>query len=68
MNFEERISLDATVFGTTVIRNCVLKTFPQRCWGAWKVLTGEAGILLLRVDPTKVVARVDGGRVDEVAE
>ncbi len=37
------------------IKNATLRTFRQRIWGAWKVLTGEAGIILVRIDPKEVI-------------
>lgn len=51
MNVKEKLDVDMAVFGHNVIQNFVLGSFRKRLWGAWKVLTGEAGIILVRVDP-----------------
>lgn len=33
------------------ITQCLLVTRRQRLWAAWKVLKGEAGIILLKIKP-----------------
>lgn len=48
---ESKLAHDISVFGESVIKNCILNTWPKRIWGAWKVLNGEAGILIIRVNP-----------------
>lgn len=53
-DFETRIAVDDALFGQHVVENIVLRTWKKRLWAAWKVLNGEAGIILLRVDPRKV--------------
>jgi hypothetical protein len=55
MNIQDRLSLDTAVFGQSIIRQATLKTFKDKIWGAWKVLTGEAGIILVRVSPEKLI-------------
>jgi hypothetical protein len=63
VNIEEKLAVDMAVFGQTIIKEAILKTFRQRCWGAWKVITGEAGIILMRIDPKKInltTAEVEG--------
>jgi hypothetical protein len=53
-NVDDKLAKDTAIFGQSFVKNCMLKTFPQRIWGAWKVLTGEAGIILVRVSPKDV--------------
>jgi hypothetical protein len=44
---------DEFVFGKSMIENCILNSWQKRIWGAWKVLCGDAGIILVRHDPMK---------------
>ena len=50
----DKIAQDYSVLGEAIIKNCILDTFPKRIWGAWQVLIGNAGILIVRVNPRKV--------------
>ncbi len=52
---EEKLAFDRMVFGQSIIEDATLRTFRQRIWGAWKVITGEAGIILVRIDPKEVI-------------
>ena len=36
-------------FEDHIVRNCILKTWKDKLWGAWQVLTGNAGIILYRI-------------------
>lgn len=47
------------VFEDELIKQCVLITLKDRLWGAWQVLMGRAGIILLSIDPKKFY---EGGR------
>ena len=40
------------IFDEEIIRSCVMDTFLKRIWGAWQVLIGRAGILLLIIKKT----------------
>lgn len=52
MNMDEKMAKDYSIFGESIVKNITLNTWPKRIWGAWKVLTGEAGIIIVRVSPT----------------
>lgn len=39
--------IENAFFNEDIIKQCILDSFLKRLWGAWKVLTGQAGILLL---------------------
>jgi hypothetical protein len=39
------------LFDEVIIQQCILNTFYKRLWGAWKVLRGKAGIILLEINP-----------------
>ena len=54
MNVQDKLDLDVAVFGQSIIRQATLRTIKDKLWGAWKVLTGEAGIILVRVDPKRI--------------
>lgn len=54
MNFKEKLDIDQAVFGQHIMESLMLYGFRKRIWGAWKVLTGEAGIILVRVEPRKM--------------
>jgi len=45
---------DYSVFEEAIIRQCVLDTFIKKVWACWKIITGEAGILLVRINPKNV--------------
>lgn len=47
----EKSKYDLDAFGTAMIKDCALVTWQDKIWGAWKVLTGEAGIVLVRIKP-----------------
>lgn len=52
--FEDKLASDTLVFGKN-ITNCVyLSSWNKRIWGAWKVLTGEAGIVITRINPRDI--------------
>ncbi len=51
MDFKDKLDVDQAVFGQSIIQNCILRGWKKKLWACWKVLTGEAGILLLRVSP-----------------
>ena len=57
MNIEEKLTKDTSIFGEEVVKNCVLRTFKQRLWGAWKVLMGEAGIVFIHLDRKKFLKK-----------
>lgn len=49
--FEDKLAMDTLVFGKNITSCVYLSTWNKRIWGAWKVLTGEAGIVIARIDP-----------------
>jgi hypothetical protein len=51
----DTLAYDISVFGEAIVQQCVLNNIWKRIWGAWKVLTGEAGIILVRVSPEKLI-------------
>ena len=55
---EEKLTFDRMMFGQSIIKDATLRTFRQRIWGAWKVITGEAGIIMVRVPPDKVYKEI----------
>lgn len=52
-DMNDKLAMDLDLFGESIIKKCVMIKFHQRLWGAWKVITGEAGIVLIRVCPKK---------------
>ncbi len=62
---EDNLLKDISVFDENIIKNCVLRTLKQRIWGAWQVLIGEAGIIIVRVNPKKYWVK-GGKKVDEM--
>lgn len=38
-------------FEEDIIKACVLGSVRKRLWAAWKVLKGDAGIVLLKINP-----------------
>jgi hypothetical protein len=54
MSLEDKLAIDMAVYGQEIIRQITLRTFRERFWGAWKVIIGEAGIIMVRVNPKKV--------------
>jgi hypothetical protein len=53
MNFKNRLNVDSAVFGQNIIHDFPVVTWKDRIWAAWKVLNGEAGVVLVRIDPKK---------------
>lgn len=49
MSFAEKLRGDESVFGKSMVENCILNSWKKRLWGAWKVLCGDAGIILVRL-------------------
>jgi len=43
---EERLSF----FDEAIIHQYMLTSFKKRLWGAWEVLTGRAGIILVKIN------------------
>ena len=41
------------IFDGDIIKQCLLETFWQKLWGAWQVLIGRAGIIILKIDKNK---------------
>lgn len=37
------------LFEGSIIKQCMLLTIRQRIWGAWQVLSGKAGIILIKI-------------------
>ena len=46
--------VDEALFNEDIIRQCTLDSFSKRLWGAWKVLIGQAGVLLLCIKKEKI--------------
>lgn len=62
MSIEDKLAIDIAVYGQQIIRQATLRTLKDKIWGAWKVLTGEAGIILVRVDPKELSSlKKEGG-------
>jgi hypothetical protein len=55
VNLEDKLAVDLSIYGQEIIRQVVLRTLKDRLWGAWKVLCGDAGIILVRIDPKEVL-------------
>jgi hypothetical protein len=36
-------------FEDHIVKNCILKTWKDKFWGAWQVLKGNAGIIIYRI-------------------
>ena len=49
--FEENLAKDVLKFGKNITQNIFMNTWQRRVWGAWQVLNGNAGIIILRIDP-----------------
>jgi hypothetical protein len=47
----DRYRADMLSLGTAMIKDVNLVTWKEKIWGAWKVLTGDAGIVLVRIKP-----------------
>lgn len=41
------------MFDTDIVQNVVMDSFKKRIWGAWQVLTGKAGIVIISISPKK---------------
>ena len=53
-------------FDEELIKQCILNTFLKRIWGAWKVLNGEAGIIVISVHIKKFHKKnLNKGVIDE---
>jgi len=52
---EEKLEKDLSIFGEFITKNIILDTWPKKIWGAWKVLTGEAGIILVRINLKDII-------------
>jgi hypothetical protein len=63
MSIQDKLDLDVTVFGQSIIRQATLRTFWDKLWGAWKVLNGEAGIILVRISPDQLTTKKRGGKM-----
>ena len=50
-DFNTKCYKDQMVFDELILKTCILNTFWKRLWGAWKILCGEAGILLIKINP-----------------
>ncbi len=47
----DKYRADMLSLGTAMIKDVNLVTWKDKIWGAWKVLTGDAGIILVRIAP-----------------
>lgn len=51
---EDELLEDQMAFGGYALKHVPLDSWRKRIWGAIKVLTGEAGLLFIRIPPEKI--------------
>lgn len=54
MKLEDKLQKDLDIFGKYITKNIFLDSWQKRLWGAWMVLIGDAGIILVRLNPDKL--------------
>lgn len=47
----DALLVDQAVFSRSIIESLILDSWKKKIWACWKVLNGEAGIVLVRIDP-----------------
>lgn len=52
-DIRDSIMEDDAVFSRHILQNIILDSWKKKVWACWKVLTGEAGIVLVRINPEK---------------
>lgn len=50
-SLRDAILQDQATFAKSVLENIILDSWKKKIWACWKILIGEAGILLVRLDP-----------------